>query len=89
MGSQLDPLPLFRVGSRERAAKSQFPQLDFGKPLSGFHPVTWERVINGFIRNQFHSFKGIVSAYMLNFRLNSLIYEACTTSFDHIILPSV
>ncbi len=47
MGSQLDPLPLFRVGSQERATKSQFPQLDFGKPSSGFHPVTWERVIGG------------------------------------------
>jgi hypothetical protein len=23
-----------------------FPQLDFVKPSSGFHPVTWERVIN-------------------------------------------
>jgi hypothetical protein len=22
-----------------------FPQLDFVKPSSGFHPVTWERVI--------------------------------------------
>ncbi len=44
MGSQLDPLPLSRVGSRERATKSQFPQLDFVKPSSGFHPVTWERV---------------------------------------------
>jgi hypothetical protein len=21
-----------------------FPQLDFMRPLSGFHPVTWERV---------------------------------------------
>jgi hypothetical protein len=44
MGSQLDPLPLSRVGSRERASKSQLPQLDFVKPSSGFHPVTWERV---------------------------------------------
>jgi len=44
MGSQLDPLSLFRVGSRERAAKSQFPQLDFVKPSSGFHPVTWDRI---------------------------------------------
>ncbi len=24
-----------------------FPQLDFVKPSSGFHPVTWERVIEG------------------------------------------
>jgi hypothetical protein len=24
-----------------------FPQLDFVKPSSGFHPVTWERVIWG------------------------------------------
>ncbi len=39
------PSTLFRVGSRERATKSQFPQLDFVKPLSGFHPVTWECVI--------------------------------------------
>jgi hypothetical protein len=23
-----------------------FPQLDFVEPSSGFHPVTWERVIN-------------------------------------------
>jgi hypothetical protein len=23
-----------------------FPQLDFVKPSSGFHPVTWERVIS-------------------------------------------
>jgi hypothetical protein len=23
-----------------------FPQLDFVKPSSGFHPVTWERVTN-------------------------------------------
>ncbi len=45
MGSQLDPLPRFRVGSRECASKSQFPQLDFVKPSSGFHPVTWERVM--------------------------------------------
>jgi len=44
MGSQLDPLPLSRVGSRERATKSQIPQLDFVKPSSWFHPVTWERV---------------------------------------------
>ncbi len=44
MGSQLDPLPFFRVESRERATKSQFLQLDFVKPSSGFHPVTWERV---------------------------------------------
>jgi hypothetical protein len=44
MGSQLDSLPLSRVGSWERATKSQFPQLDFVKPSSGFHPVTWERV---------------------------------------------
>ncbi len=46
MGSQLDPLPLSRVGSQEGASKSQLPQLDFVKPLSGFHPVTWERVTN-------------------------------------------
>ncbi len=45
MGSQLDPLPLSKVGSRERASKSQLPQLDFVKPPSWFHPVTWERVI--------------------------------------------
>jgi hypothetical protein len=38
MGSQLDLLPLFRVGSRERAVKSQFPQLNFVKPSSGFRP---------------------------------------------------
>jgi len=44
LGSQLDPLPLFRVGSRERATMSQFPQLDFVKLSSGFHPVTWEHV---------------------------------------------
>jgi len=44
MGSQLDPLPLSRVGSRERATKFQLPQLDFVKPSSWFHPVTWERV---------------------------------------------
>jgi len=25
-----------------------FPQLDFVKPLSGFHPVTWERVTEAF-----------------------------------------
>jgi hypothetical protein len=24
-----------------------FPQLDFVKPSSGFHPVTWERVSKG------------------------------------------
>jgi len=24
-----------------------FPQFDFVKPSSGFHPVTWERVIYG------------------------------------------
>jgi hypothetical protein len=46
MGSQLDPLPLSRVGSRERASKFQLSQLDFVKPSSGFHPVTWERVIH-------------------------------------------
>jgi hypothetical protein len=44
MGSQLDPLPLSRVGSQERASKFQFPQLDFVRPSSGFHPVTWECV---------------------------------------------
>jgi hypothetical protein len=44
LGSQLDPLPLSRVGSREHATKSQLPQLDFVKPSSWFHPVTWERV---------------------------------------------
>jgi hypothetical protein len=38
LGSQLDPLPLSRVGSRERATKSQIPQLDFVKPSSGFLP---------------------------------------------------
>jgi len=38
MGSQFDPLPLSRVGSQERATKSQIPQLDFVKPSSGFHP---------------------------------------------------
>jgi hypothetical protein len=47
MGSQLDPLPLSRVESRERASKSQLSQLDFVEPSSGFHPVTWERVTNG------------------------------------------
>jgi hypothetical protein len=46
MGSQFDPLPLSRVGSRERAPSLNFPQLDFVKPSSGFHPVTWERVID-------------------------------------------
>jgi hypothetical protein len=24
-----------------------FPQLDFVEPSSGFHPVTWERVMGG------------------------------------------
>jgi hypothetical protein len=45
MGSQLDPLPLSKVGSRERASKFQLPQLDFVKPSSWFHFVTWECVI--------------------------------------------
>jgi len=40
LGSQLDPLPLFRVESQERAVKSQFSQLDFVKPSSGFRLVT-------------------------------------------------
>ncbi len=35
---------LSRVGSRERATKFNFPQLDFVKPSSVFHPGTWERV---------------------------------------------
>ncbi len=26
-----------------------FPQLDFVKPSSGFHPVTWERVMLEFL----------------------------------------
>jgi hypothetical protein len=43
-GSQLDPLPLSRIGSRERATKFNFPQFDFVKPSSGFHLVTWEHV---------------------------------------------
>jgi hypothetical protein len=38
MGSQLDPLPLSRVGSRERLSESLFPQLHFGEPSSGFTP---------------------------------------------------
>jgi hypothetical protein len=38
MGSQLDPLPLSRVGSRERLPSPNFPQLHFGEPSSGFTP---------------------------------------------------
>ncbi len=38
MGSQLNPLPLSRVGSRERPSESLFPQLHFGEPSSGFTP---------------------------------------------------
>ncbi len=38
MGSQLDPLPLSRVGSRERLPSPNFPQLHFGGPPSGFTP---------------------------------------------------
>ncbi len=38
MGSQLNPLPLFSVGSRERPSESLFPQLHFGEPSSGFTP---------------------------------------------------
>jgi hypothetical protein len=44
MGSQVDPLPLSRVGSRECLPSPNFPQLHFGEPSNGFHPVTWERV---------------------------------------------
>jgi hypothetical protein len=29
-----------------------FPQLDFVKPSSGFHPVTWERVTCGDINGK-------------------------------------
>jgi hypothetical protein len=38
MGSQLDPLLLSRVGSRERLPSPNFPQLHFGEPSSGFTP---------------------------------------------------
>jgi hypothetical protein len=38
MGSQLDPLPLSKVGSRERPSESLFPQLHFGEPSNGFTP---------------------------------------------------
>jgi hypothetical protein len=38
MGSQLDPLLLSRVGSRERLSSPNFPQLHFGEPSSGFTP---------------------------------------------------
>jgi hypothetical protein len=38
MGSQLDPVPLSRVGSQERALGPNFPQLDIGEPSSGFTP---------------------------------------------------
>jgi hypothetical protein len=47
LGSQLDPLPLSRVGSRERATKSQFRNLTLWNPQVGFTPVTWERVTAG------------------------------------------
>ncbi len=36
MGSQLDPLPLSRVGSRERLPSPNFPQLYFGELSRGF-----------------------------------------------------
>jgi hypothetical protein len=36
MGSQLDPLLLSRVGSRELLPSPNFPQLHVGEPSSGF-----------------------------------------------------
>jgi hypothetical protein len=38
MGSQLDPLPLSRVGSQEHLPSPNFPQLHFGEHSSGFTP---------------------------------------------------
>ncbi len=38
MGSQLDPLPLSRVGSRELLPSPNFSQLHFGEPSSRFTP---------------------------------------------------
>jgi hypothetical protein len=35
---ECDPLPLSRVGSRERLPSPNFPQLHFGEPSSGFTP---------------------------------------------------
>ncbi len=45
MGSQLDPLPLSRVESRERALGPNFPQLDIWWTFKSVHPGTKERVI--------------------------------------------
>jgi predicted RNA-binding protein with PUA-like domain len=49
LGSQLDPLPLSRVGSQSVPPSLNFPQLDFVKPSSGFHLVTWECVTNNVV----------------------------------------
>jgi len=42
MGSQLDPLPVLELEAKSVPPSLNFPQLDFVKPSSGFHPVTWE-----------------------------------------------
>jgi hypothetical protein len=40
-----------------------FPQLDFVKPSSGFHPVTWERVIcnNMLLNVDFHCLMNLLT----------------------------